>query len=324
MSQGLWTFIGLVFCAVFLLSQGTVVPVVGGSRRARKKLEARLRDISATSQHVETASLLRRKYLDELSPTERSLESLPGMEWLARMIDQAGRQTRAYHLILLSLVAAVVVCVIGYILSQLWQVALAAFVAGLVAPIMNVLAARASRLNKLEEQMPEAMDVIKRALKAGHPFNQSLKLVAEDMDQPIAREFDLTFADLSYGSDPRMALLGLLQRVPSMSVMALVTAVLVQRETGGNLAETLERISGVVRGRFRFQRRLKTLTAESRMSAWVLAMMPIVLFAAMWIMHPEYVARLTNHPQGSTFIGAAAGLGLAGILWMRRLIRIEV
>ena len=95
------------------------------------------------------------------------------------------------------------------------------------------------------------------------------------MEQPIAREFDLTFADMSYGNDPRSALLALLQRVPSMAVMALVTAVLVQRETGGNLAETLERISSVVRGRFRFQRRVKTLTAEGRMSAWILALTPM-------------------------------------------------
>ena len=324
MPQGLWIFIGLVFLAVFLLSEGMLVPVLGGSRRARRRLEARLRGIAAATSYGETASLLRQKYLQELSPTERTLETLPGMEWLARMIDQSGRETRAYRVVLLSLVLGAVGCTAAVILTNSWQVPIAALVAGLAAPILSILNARATRLAKLEEQMPEAMDVIKRALKAGHPFNQALKLVAEDMDQPIAREFDLTFADLSYGSDPRSALLALLQRVPSMSVMALVTAVLVQRETGGNLAETLDRISGVVRGRFRFQRRVKTLTAEGRMSAWILALTPMVLFAVLWSSHPEYIERLTSHPRGPTFIGMAVAMGSLGILWMRKLIRIEV
>ena len=172
--------------------------------------------------------------------------------------------------------------------------------------------------------MPEAIDVIQRALKAGHPFSQCLKLVAEDMDEPIAREFELTFADISYGNDPRRALLGLLQRVPSVSVTALITAVLVQRETGGNLAENLARISSVIRGRFRFQRKVKTLSAEGRMSGWVLTMMPLVLFGAMWLMQPHYITLLTDHPRGPTLIYAAVGWGTIGVLWIRRLVRIEV
>ena len=172
--------------------------------------------------------------------------------------------------------------------------------------------------------MPEAIDVIQRALKAGHPFNQCLKLVAEDMEDPIAREFELTFSDMSYGSDTRRALLSLLERMPSMSVMALVTAVMVQRETGGNLADNLSRISTVIRGRFKFQRKVKSLSAEGRLSGVILAMMPIVLFGVLWMTHPEYVARLTDHPKGPTLIWAAVGLGTIGILWIRKLVRIEV
>ena len=142
--------------------------------------------------------------------------------------------------------------------------------------------------------------------------------------EPIAREFETTFADLSYGNDPRRALFGLLQRVPSVSVTALITAVMVQRETGGNLAENLAKISSVIRGRFRFQRRVKTLSAEGRLSGWILALTPLVLFGALWAMHPEYVARLTEHPRGPTLIIAASTLGVVGILWIRRLVRIEV
>jgi tight adherence protein B len=246
------------------------------------------------------------------------------MERLARLLEQAGRQTRAYRVVLLSVCLSLGAVVTCWIVSRLWQVALGGAVLGLVLPYVVVLRWRAARMAKFEEQMPDAIDIIQRALKAGHPFSQCLQLISEDMEQPIAGEFALTFADLSYGNDPRRALLGLLQRVPSISVTALITAVLVQRETGGNLAENLQRISTVIRGRFRFQRRVKTLSAEGRLSGWILALTPLVLFGALWLMHPEYVAKLTEHPKGSTLISIAVSMGTVGILWIRRLVRIEV
>ncbi|HEY5760617.1 MAG TPA: type II secretion system F family protein, partial [Steroidobacter sp.] len=132
------------------------------------------------------------------------------------------------------------------------------------------------------------------------------------------------FADLSYGNDPRRALFGLLQRVPSVSVTALITAVIVQRESGGNLAENLAKISSVIRGRFRFQRRVKTLSAEGRLSGWILSLTPLVLFGILWMLHPEYLSHLTEHPMGSKLIACSVVMGAVGILWIRRLVRIEV
>lgn len=324
MTQGIWLFVLLVFGAVFLLLQGTVVPVFSESRKMRKRIESRLQQVGSASAQKELNSLLREKYLRNLSPLERTLESLPGMEGLSRMIEQSGQETPAYKAVLTSLALGIGAAIFSWIALRMWQVSMLAGVVGLLIPYFTIARRRAQRLAKFEEQMPEAIDVIQRALKAGHPFNQCLKLVAEDMDQPIAREFDLTFSDMSYGSDARRALLGLLERIPSVSVMALVTAVIVQRETGGNLADNLVRISGVIRGRFRFQRRVKTLSAEGRLSGWVLALMPLVLFAVLWFLHPEYVARLTQHPKGPLLIALAAGMAMIGILWIRRLVRIEV
>jgi tight adherence protein B len=116
----------------------------------------------------------------------------------------------------------------------------------------------------------------------------------------------------------------MLQRIPSVSVTALITAVIVQRETGGNLAESLAKISNVIRGRFRFQRRVKTLSAEGRMSGWILVLTPLVLFAALYVMDPKYIALLTEHPRGPQFIGVAVAMGSIGVLWIRKLVRIEV
>lgn len=324
MSDGIWIFALLVFCTVVLLLQGTVVPVFSDSRKMSKRIQARLQRLADASGSPEFTSLLREKYLRELSSFERMLESLPGMERLARILEQAGQQTPAYRVVLFSFALATGGAVGGWLMSRWWLVALAAASVALVLPLFTALRQRAKRFARFEEQMPDAIDMMQRALKAGHPFGQCLKLVAEDMQEPISREFELTFADLSYGNDPRRALLGLLQRVPSISVTALITAVIVQRESGGNLAENLAKISSVIRGRFRFQRRVKTLSAEGRLSGWILALTPFTLFGVLWVMHPEYVARLTDHAQGPKLIGAALVMAFIGILWIRRLVRIEL
>jgi tight adherence protein B len=321
---GIWFFVALVFLAVFLLAQGTVVPVFGEGRKVRKRLEARLQQVSTASSEPPLASLLRAKYLKELSPLERTLESLPLMESLGRTIEQSGKHTRAYQVVLASFALAVGLGIGAWVLTRLWPAAAAAAMCGFVAPYLKVSVDRARRLAKFEEQMPDAIDVMKRALKAGHPFSQSLKLVAEDMDEPIAHEFDLTFADVNYGNDVRRAMLGLLERVPSVTVMALVTSVLVQKETGGNLAEILDQISKVIRARFKFYRRVKTMSAEGRLSAWILSLVPLVLFVVIWFTTPTYLPRLLEDPKGHVLIYAAAGLCVVGILWMRRIIRIEV
>lgn len=324
MRDGLWIFALLVFFTVVLLLQGTVVPAFSESRKMSKRINARLQRVMDASAGPEFTSLLREKYLRDLSALERALESLPGMERLARILEQSGMQILAYRLVLLAFAASIASATVSWIMSRWWPVVLVAALVGAVLPFCVVLRARAQRFARFEEQMPDAIDMIQRALKAGHPFGQCLKLVAEDMAEPIGREFELTFADLSYGNDARRALLGLLHRVPSVSVTALITAVIVQRETGGNLAENLAKISSVIRGRFRFQRRVKTLSAEGRMSGVILGMTPLVLFGVLWLMHPEYVARLVEHPRGPSLIMTAVIMGAIGILWIRKLVRIEV
>ena len=277
MSNGLMVFLGMVFVAVFLLSQGLVVPAFGESGKTRKLLKTRLGQIDAASGQGSIASLLRDKYMRQLSPAERWLESLPGMEALAQLIEQAGTTMPAYRLIAISLALGAAGGVAGWVFGRSALIALACAGVGLAAPYAKMLRDRKQRIQKFEEQLPDAIDSMKRALRAGHPLSATLKLVSEDMDEPVAREFALTFADINYGNDLRRAMLGLLQRMPSVAVMALVTSVLVQKETGGNLAEILEQISSVIRSRFRFQRRVRTLSAEGRLSAWILAMVPFVL-----------------------------------------------
>jgi tight adherence protein B len=323
-SDGLMIFLAMVFIAVFLLSQGLVVPVFGESRKTRKMLRQRLAQIDAGSEQEGIASLLREKYLRRLTPAEQRLESLPGMEALRQVIDQAGKTTPAYRLVLASLGLGVGGLVAGWILTRSPIFTLGIAAAGFALPFGKILRERKKRIEKFEEQLPDAIDSIKRALRAGHPFSAAMKLVAEDMDDPVAREFQLTFSDINYGNDLRRAMLGLLQRMPSVTVMALVTSVLVQKETGGNLAEILEQISSVIRSRFRFQRRVRTLSAEGRLSAWILVLTPFVLFVVISVTTPDYLPVLLQDATGRKVIGTAFVLGITGIYWIRRVIRIDV
>ena len=271
MTSGLLVFLALLGGAVFLLSQALFVPAFGTDARMQRLLKRKLHDIGAFEAHSEVALLLRKKYLQNLSPLERRLESLPYMERLARFIEQSGRSILAHRLVGLAIIVALIAFLFTLAAYQRWLLAiLAAGIAGAI-PFVVIYRNRQARLAKFEEQLPDAVDIMKRALRAGHPFNSCLKLVADDMQPPIAREFELTFADVNYGNDLRQALLGMLLRVPSSNLMAVVTAVLIQKETGGNLAEIFDRISQVIRSRFRFGRRVRTLSAEGRLSAWILA-----------------------------------------------------
>ena len=324
MSDGTWLFIALVFLAVFLLSQGMVIPVFGEGARVRRRLQDRLGEMGSVDEDGPRASILRQKYLRELSPLERVLETLPGMERLGVLIEQAGASYRAYRVLLLAVLLAVIGGFAAWVFSRVLAFALIGAVAAFMIPFLKIWQDRAARIAKFEEQMPEAIDVMKRSLKAGHPFVQSLKFVADDMDAPISVEFEKTFSDINYGSEVKTALLALMERMPSVSLTSFVTAVLVQRETGGNLAEILERISNVIRGRFKFFRRVKTLSAEGRLSAWILALVPLGLFAMISVTTPDYLPRLINDPKGHLLVGGAVILGAVGILWIRKILRIDV
>lgn len=323
MTTPIVVFVLLVFVAIFLLSQGLVVPAFGEGARRERRLRRRLAEIQGDPR-IETQSLLRSKYLEQLSPLEQRLEALPGLGWLRRVIDQAGLEQPAHYV----LAQMILLALLGFALVLLFQLgpslALAAALLLAAAPPGRLLYLRRRRVHEIERQLPDAIEVMKRSLKAGHPFVASLKLVGQDLDAPIGAEFSKTAADLSYGADPRAALINLLARVPSLALMGFVTAILIQRETGGNLAEILDQIANVIRGRYRFQRRVRTLSAEGRMSAWVLTLVPFVLALILHLTSPNYLKVMLTEPLGRQLLIACGVLMLSGVLWMRRIIRVEV
>jgi tight adherence protein B len=317
-------FLIMISAAVFLLVWNLMVPVFGAERKAAKRLKRRLSRVSTKEHHTSAAKMLRDKYLRELNPLERQLETLPGMEQLALLIEQSGRNTPAHRLLLLSLALGLSVGTLVYFAMNNILMGVVAGALAAAIPFLKIHMDRSKRLARFEEQLPEAMDIMVRALKAGHPFTETLRLVSEEMNAPISVEFGITFADINYGLDIKQAFLNLLERVPNMTLMTVVIAVIVQRETGGNLAETLANISNIVRGRFRFQRKVRTLSAEGRMSAWVLVLIPFVLFVGIMVTTPSYLTLMINEPAGIKMIAIAFVMVIIGIFWLRRIIRIDV
>jgi tight adherence protein B len=316
-------FLVLVFLAMFLLMQGLVIPTFGSSARMQRRLRRRLDEL-AVEPTAETPSLLRRRYLERLSPLERRLEGLPGMSLLRRTVEQAGIDRPAHRFVLLGAGTGIATMLGGMILGGGWVSSLIFGMLAFVAPFLRLLVRRTKRISEIEARLPEAIDIIKRSVRAGHPFIAAIKLVGDDMEGPIAEEFAATAADFAYGNDPRAALLSLVSRVPSMTLMGFVTAVLIQRDTGGNLAEILENISQVIRGRYRFQRKIRTLSAEGRVSAWVLTLVPFGLAGVLYLTSPDYLTILFDSERGLAMLATSGVLMLLGIVWMRKIIRIEI
>jgi len=317
-------FLVMVFIAITMLVFLMVVPVFGERRQTRKRLKNRLKEIGHEVDYDSTVNLLRERYLKELSPVERSFESFPGVANLTGILREAGYKITSYRFVMIVVMVSVTVFLIALLLLENWMFALLLGAGAAFVIFAKLISDRHRYIAKFEEQLPDALDIMRRALQAGHPFVETINLVATEMRDPIAKQFEITFNDLNYGSDLRPAMLGMLERVPSITLMGVVTAILVQKDTGGNLAEILQNISGVVRGRYRFHRKVRTLSAEGRMSAWILILVPFALFLLISISTPSYLPTLTESELGRMMIFWAFVMMIVGIFWIRRIIRINV
>jgi tight adherence protein B len=317
-------FVGMIFIIALLMSQAFVSPLMGSSAQARRRLRGRIRELGQEGAAQQHAVAVRSKSLRRLSPVGQRLESLPGMEQLTNTIEQAGFEYFAHRFVAAALAIGVVVGLgVGlYQSSPLYGLVGGAI--GLAAPFFWLQSRRTSRMAKFEEQLPDALSITARSLQAGLPFSEAMHVVAVEMTEPVSKEFGTVFTELNYGGDVRSALLGMLERMPTIAVMAMVSSILIQRETGGNLAEVLDRIGNLVRQRFRFQRSVKTLTAEGRMTAYVATGMPFALAGLYQVVNPGYLDALTKDPGGRYLIYVAFVMMVVGVLWLRKMVRLDL
>ncbi len=196
--------------------------------------------------------------------------------------------------------------------------------AAAVLPFLFLTHKRTRRMHAFEEMFPEGLDLMSRALKAGHAFQTAMGMVADEMKEPVGPEFRKTFDQQNYGLPLRDALLQMSERVPLLDVRFFVTAVLIQRETGGNLAEILENLAHVVRERFKILRQVRVHTAHGRFTAWVLLALPAFLALALMYLNPDHMKLLFTEPMGRMMLGLTVVLQTTGYFWIRKVIKIEV
>jgi tight adherence protein B len=200
-------------------------------------------------------------------------------------------------------------------------------VGGLAAaalPVAHIAYKRKRRLNAFLEHLPDALELMARALQAGHAFAESLHMISHEMPEPIATEFRKTYEEQNLGLSLKLALENLAERVPLLDLRFCVTAIMIQRETGGNLAEILEKVSHTIRERFRILEDLNTLTTSSRMSAWILCGLPVFVALAVTIMNPDYMSVLWTDPRGHNLLYAAGFMQIMGMIIIQKILKIKI
>jgi len=194
---------------------------------------------------------------------------------------------------------------------------------GAVIPYMYVSKRRKKRFAKFEEHFPEAIDILGRAIRAGHAFSAGLEVVAEEANAPVSDEFRQVYEEQKFGLPLSESLLSLADRIAILDVRIFVTAIMIQRESGGNLAEILDNLAYVIRERFKFRRQLRVHTAHGRMTGYVLAVAPLVAGIGMYMLNPDYMGVLFTEPGGRLMLAVAVSLQLFGFLVIRRLVKIK-
>ena len=292
---------------------------------AQRKLNARLEELSVTPDaSAEESGLVKEKHEGVLPSLDRIAAGTTHGSALANWIEQTGVRISISGLLMLSFGLAVL---FGFIAASALRMAIGwvgGSLLGCSLPFIFLRVKRTRRLRAFEEAFPEALDLIARALKAGHAFATGLKMVADEMPEPIGPEFRKTFDEQNFGLPLKDALANLTVRIPLLDVRFFSTAVLIQRETGGNLAEILENLGHVVRERFKILRQVRVYTAHGRLTGYVLLGLPAFLAIALAFINPEHMQLLFTERLGHMMLGATVIMQTVGYFWIKQVVKIEV
>lgn len=315
----------LVFVAVVLLIEGMYLTWNSAKGPEAERVARRLRMMSAGGHAGgESNSMIKQRLLSETPLFQRLLLQVPRVGQLDRLLEQSGLSWTVSDLIVLSLLAPVVAGGLGLWLRVPLLVLLPLMLLATFLPLMLVQNAKSKRLQKIDNQLPDALDLIGRALRAGHAFPTAMKMVGDEMREPIADEFRTTFDEVNFGISMNDALMNMATRVPSTDLRYFVIAVMIQRETGGNLAELLDNISKIVRDRIKLLGQIRVLSAEGKMSAWVLGLLPFAAAFMIQVTNPSFLKILYTDPAGRKMVATALVMMVLGAFAMRRIIKIRV
>jgi tight adherence protein B len=292
----------------------------------RRLLNERLAEAIRMSAHSTDVDvqLAREELLSEIPWVNRSLIKLELSGSIKRMIDQADLQITVMRLVLFSFTAAA----LGFLAASMITISLPlkilfALIAGAL-PFLHVIGKRKKRMKRFLQLLPDALDLMARGLSAGHAFTEALQMVATEMPEPISSEFRKTYDEQNLGLSLKLALDNLVHRVPLLDLRMCVTAIMIQRETGGNLSELLEKVAYTIRERFRIMEDLKTLTLSSRWSAWLLCLLPVFLAVYMTLVNPQHMEVMWRDPRGHTLLFVAATMQILGMLMVQKIMKIKI
>lgn len=316
----------LVFIFALFLVFGAYLMATHGTEAKRARLQKRLTEALLHSAHNEDVDvvLARNELMSEIPMLNRMMVQLQSVTRLKRLLDQADLHITPSRLMMFSVMAGALGSLAASVLTPfLIIIVFAGFVTASI-PFVHVWYRRQKRFHQFLELLPDALDLISRALSAGHAFSEALHMVSEEMPEPIATEFRKTYEEQNLGLSMKLALENLAERMPLLDLRICITAILIQRETGGNLAEILEKVAYTIRERFRILGDLKTLTTSSRMSAWLLCGLPIFVAVAVTVLNPEYMSVLWSDERGHYLIAAALFMQITGMLIVRKILRIQI
>jgi tight adherence protein B len=321
----------LLSIIVFFLVSGAVVGVYYAlvhrpAHQAERQFEQRLKDLSSFEAEGGDAPsiLLSQKPTSALPGVERLVGATNAGSWLAALIEQSGIVISPGSVITMCIGAAAALGLVTLLVTQMFLAALGAALFGAALPIVWLKIKRRQRLRRFEEQFPEALDLLSRAIRAGHAFQTAMGMVADELPMPVGVEFKKSFEQQNFGLPLKEALNNLAERVPIIDVKFFVIAVQIQRETGGNLAEILDNLAHVVRERFKILRQVRVHTAHGRFTGYVLLGLPAFLAVALMFISPEHMKTLFTVKMGQMMVMGAIVMQTLGFIWIKQVIKIEV
>lgn len=312
-----------VFVAVVLLTRAVWLlwanAACAGRTTIGQRIEA-IADVACAPRQV----IVKQRHLSKIGWLEQLLLRVPHIARLDRLLAQSATALNAAQFVGASVGAGLAAAVFALWLGlPAWGAALCALT-GAGLPLWRVLARKRKRMALIERQLPGALDLISRALRAGHALPPAIEMVAAEMAPPLSQEFRILFDEVSYGISMSEALKNLSYRVPSTDLSFFVVAVLIQRETGGNLTLILQNIAAIVRERLRLFAQVDVLSAEGRLSAWILGVLPFGLAAVLNLVNPGFMTLLWIDPVGQQMLKGMLMLMAVGVFWIRRVVRIKV
>lgn len=269
-------------------------------------------------------SLLRKRADEGASGLERVLAGMQVVAKLQRVLDQADVAWSASRLLVNLTGLSLLVLIVMLLLQMNFITALGGAVSTAGLPLIWLVCKRKKRIRILVGQLPDVFDLMSQALRAGHSLASAIQLVSQQMPDPISGEFARVFNEQNLGLKVEEALLNMAQRVDQMDVRFFVTAVLIQRQTGGDLAEVLEKIGKVIRERIQLLGTVQALTAEGRLSGWVLLALPVLVFCAMMVINRDYGRMLIDTDSGRMMLGTAIAMDLMGMAMIKKIVNIKV